>query len=124
MTLGLAAAEANQLLDALVAEYPYIKLHTADPGAAGATAAAVNATRKQVTWGSASGGLVSNSALVTWTDAEVTNSETYSHCSFWTLVTGGVFGFSGSVSGGTVAASGQAFNLNIGDIDISFTVAA
>lgn len=124
MALGLAVAEANQLLDALVAEYPWIKMHTGDPGASATANAAGNTTRKQVTWGAASGGVVSNSAIVTWSDAEVNTSETYSHASFWTASSAGTFGFSGTVSGGTVASSGQAFNLNVGDVDVSFTVAA
>ena len=55
MAVGLAAATANGLLDALANGTNYtaptakwIQLHTADPGAPGTTAVAGNATRKDI----------------------------------------------------------------------------
>ena len=44
MAVGLSAAAANALLDTHHdTTYPWIQLHTADPGAAGTTAVAGNA---------------------------------------------------------------------------------
>lgn len=130
MALGLSAAEANSLLTSHTggtAHTPpaayWIKLHTADPGAAGANAPAANTTRKQVTWSAASGGVRSNSVALTWTTGEVTTSEDYSHWSAWTASTAGTFLASGLITANAVTA-GDEFTIPIGDLDLSLTVAA
>lgn len=131
MAVGLAAATANSILDAFARNVSYagnaavwIKLHTADPGASGATAAAGNTTRKQITFGSAaSGGTISNTAAVSWTSGEVTTSEDYTHYSLWTASTAGTFLGSGTVTANAVTA-GDTFTIAIGDIDLTFGVAA
>lgn len=124
MAVGLSSAFASSILDALgnatnitAPTAFWIKLHTADPGAAGATAAAVNTTRKQVSFGAASGGAIANDAAVTWTSGEVTTTETYTHWSAWTASTAGTFLCSGTVSNGAVT-SGTEFSIPIGDLDL------
>lgn len=80
MTVGLAASVVNGWLDGTFATATcYVKLHTADPGASGATAAAVgDATRKQATMAAASAGSKAASASVgPWTNGGT--SETLSH---------------------------------------------
>lgn len=90
MTLGFAASVVNGWLDGTFATC-WVKLHTADPGAAGATAAAAgDATRKQATMAAASGG----SKAMTGTAGPWTNggtSETPTHISLWSAATGGTF---------------------------------
>jgi hypothetical protein len=124
MTVGLAAATASAIADAHTKGTSYtgnsnywVKLHTADPGAAGATAPAGNTTRQQVTFGTSSSGAIANSAAITWTS--VSTTETYTHFSAWTASTAGTFLGSGTVTGGAVTA-GNNFSIPIGDFDITF----
>jgi len=124
MATGMAAAEANQLLDAFTAEFPWIQLHTADPGATGVTAVAGNATRKSPTWASASGGSVATSADIDWSDGEVDTAETYSFFTLFTLSAAGTFGGSGTVTANAVASAGDSFSILSGGLTLSFTVAA
>lgn len=99
MTVGLAAAAVNGWLDGTFATATcYVKLHTADPGAAGATAAAAgDTTRKQATMAAASGGSKAASASVgPWTNGGT--SETVSHISLWTASTAGTFNGSAALT--------------------------
>lgn len=124
MTVGLAAAELNSMLDAFARGVSYggnaalwVKLHVGDPGAAGTANAAANTTRVQATFGSAaSGGAISNTAAVLWEG--VSTTETYSHCSLWSASTAGTFKGSSTVTGGAVTA-GNDFQLKTNDIDIT-----
>jgi hypothetical protein len=130
LVLGPSAAEADDLLDCHLkgAAYagagvasPWVKLHLADPGAAGATSPAVETDRAQVTFGNASGGTASNTTAVTWT--AVSTTETYTHYSLWTASTAGTFLGSGTITGGAVQ-SGNNFEIPIGDFDITLTPAS
>ena len=109
MAVGLSATNlANKWLDMLAGTAftapanTFIKLHTADPGSAGATAAAAgDATRKQVTWGSAAAGSKAMSSMSgSWTNGGT--SETLSHISGWDNVSAG-----GSCFGGVVVDAGM-----------------
>ena len=133
MAVGLAAAVANDLLEYIFNASPtttaptnlYIQLHTADPGAAGTTAVAGNATRKDLTsaMGTASGGAISNNAASTWTTGEVDTSEDYTHISFWDSLTTGTFWGSGLMTANAVTV-GDEFTIPIGDLDITFATAS
>lgn len=132
MAEGLAATVANDILDALCtngslttlpAAAFWIQLHTAAPGAAGTTAVAGNATRKQVTFGTASGGAVSNTSAVSWSTSEVDTSEDYTHWSAWTASTSGTFLASGTMTANAVT-SGDEFTIPIGSLDLTLTVAS
>lgn len=121
----IAEGERNKMLDAYVgrATYTaqaayYVKLHTGDPGAAGTTNAAANTTRQAVTFGSAAAtGTISNTAAVEWTS--VSNTETYSHVSFWTASSAGTFLGSDDLSSTAPVTAGDTFRIPIGDLDIS-----
>lgn len=121
MAEGWGPAAANSALDAALAAYPWMKLHIGAPGAAGTANPAANTTRKQVSWNSSSAGATTNSAAPTWT--AVPSSETYTHASFWTASSAGTFGFSGTVTNGTVA-SGNDFDIPIGSLAVSVTLAS
>lgn len=129
MATGFIAATANAILDALCRNVAwsqpaalYLKLHTGDPGAAGTANPATNTTRQQVTFGSAaSGGAISNTVAVTWTN--VAGSEDYTHVSAWDNVSAGNCHFTGTITANAVTA-GDTFTLPIGDVDITFTIAA
>jgi hypothetical protein len=130
MATGLASGEAAKILDALgnAADYTaptafWIQLHTADPGAAGTTSVAGNATRKQVSFGAASGGAIANDTAITWSTGEVDTGEDYTHWSAWTAETDGTFLCSGTVTANAVLAGDQ-FQIPIGDLDLTLSVAA
>lgn len=112
MTVGFAAAIVNGWLDGTFATATcYVKLHTGDPGAAGATAAAAgDTTRKQATMAAASGGSKAASASVgPWTNGGT--SETLSHISLWTASSSGTFNASAALSSSQAWASGNTFTL-------------
>jgi hypothetical protein len=98
MTVGYSAVNlANKFLDMLSGTAftapagSFLKLHTADPGSAGATAAAAGSTtRVAITLAAAAAGSKSmNGTLPVWTN--VTTTETISHLSWWDAVTAGNF---------------------------------
>lgn len=130
MAVGLASAQAAGILDALGNATNYtaptafwIQLHTADPGSAGTTAIAGNATRKQVSFGAAAGGAIANDTAVTWTTGEVDTSEDYTHWTAWTASSAGTFICSGTMTANAVTV-GDSFTIPIGDLDLTLTVAA
>lgn len=121
MAEGLGSAGANLALDEIAAAYPWVKLHIGAPGSAGTANPAVETTRKQATWGAAAAGVVSNTADIFWTG--VAASEDYTHFTLWTASSGGTFGGSGTVTAAAVTA-GQTFQVAVGDLDLSFTLAS
>ncbi len=128
MATGLAPSVANAFLDALGNATNYtaptqfwVKLHIGDPGAAGTSNAATETTRKQASFGAASGGAISNDAALTWTS--VAGSEDYTHWSGWSASSGGTFLFSGTVTANAVTA-GDTFTAAIGDLDLTLGVAS
>jgi hypothetical protein len=126
MTVGLSATVANAILDALCRSVAwtdpaavYIQLHVGDPGSAGTSNAATNTTRQQATFGAgASGGAISNTVAITWTN--VAGSEDYTHYSAWDASTSGNYLFSGTVTANAVTA-GDTFTIAIGDLDVTLT---
>lgn len=133
MALGLSATIANDFLEWLcnasaTSAAPtniWIQLHTADPGSAGTTAVAGNATRKDLTasMGTAASGLISNNVAITWTAGEVDTSEDYTHWSLFDASTVGTFLCSGLMTANAVTV-GDEFTIPVGDLDLSFLVAA
>lgn len=126
MTTGLAATTlANKWLDmlagtAFTAPTVFaVKLHTADPGAAGTTGAAVgDTTRKSVTWNAASAGAKSMASMSgSWTNGGT--SETLSHISCWDSTTAGNFLCSAALTSTQAWASGNTFSLT--SLSISLT---
>ncbi len=132
MATGMAPTIANTVLDGLgnngtvtslqVAQ-AYIQLHTADPGAAGTTAIAGNATRKTVSFSAASGGTLTNDAAITWSTSEVDTTEDYTHFTLWTASSAGTFLWSGTVTANAVTA-GDTFTIATGDLDLALGVAS
>jgi hypothetical protein len=99
MAVGLAAAAVNGWLDGTYATAScFIKLHTGDPGAAGATLpAGGSTTRVQATMAAASGGSKAMSSMASpWTN--VTTTETISHISIWSAAAAGTFNGSAALT--------------------------
>lgn len=94
----------------------YMKLHIGDPGDAGTSNAATETTRKEVTFGAASGGTISNDAQIQWTS--VAGSEDYTHFSLWDHVSAGNCLFTGTITANAVTA-GDTFTIAVGDLDLT-----
>lgn len=120
MTTGLSTVNtANAWLDCIrsggstrtVVAGTFVKLHTADPGAAGATAAAAGSTtRVAVTQAAASGGSIAqNGTAPVWTNGGTT--ETITHISVWDASTSGNFLYSAPLSASQAWVSGNTFTL-------------
>jgi hypothetical protein len=136
MAEGFAPATAEAVLNCYFRQAnitapttPHIQLHTGAPGAAGTSNIAGNSTRKPVT--SSFGNVASTSGAtssivstvaVSWTGAEVTTSETYTKCTLWTLLSGGSFLMSGSVTASAITA-GDLFSISIGQLSASLVAA-
>lgn len=118
-------AVANSLLDAIGNATAYseaaiwVKLHLADPGAAGTTSPAANTTRKQASFGAAASRAMTNDAAVEWTN--VPNTETYSHISLWDDETAGNFVGRDDLSSTAAVTAGDTFRIPIGDLDLTVT---
>lgn len=125
MTIGLAPGIAQSILNALCRNAAwtqpaafYVKLHTGDPGAAGATAAFGDATRQPATFAAAAtDGTITTSADVNWTN--VSAAATVTHVSFWSASTAGVFLGSDDLAVPRALAIGDNFTILAGDIDLS-----
>jgi hypothetical protein len=120
------AAVANSWLDAFARNVSYanaavwVKLHIGDPGATGTANPAVNTTRQQATFGTpASGGAISNTAVIEWLN--VSTTETYTWVSFWTASTAGTFLGSDDLSVAAAMTAGDTFRIPIGDLDLTIT---
>lgn len=89
----------------------YVKLHTGDPGASGASAAAAGSTtRVAITWSAASAGTLTMSGTApSWTNAST--SETITHISFWDSSTAGNFLGSAALSASQAWGTGNTFTL-------------
>jgi hypothetical protein len=121
MAVGHSVTAANSQLDTLVGTYDWIQLHDGDPGSAGTANVATEDTRLEVTWGSASGGAVTTTADLEWTD--VPAAEDFTNFSVWTAETDGTFGFSGTITSNEVGI-GDDFVIATGDLDVSYNLAA
>lgn len=118
MTVGLSAANtANKLLETIgrsgttfTAGSLYVKLHTADPGATGATAASAVTTRYACTFSAASAGSMALSSMGgTWS---MTATETISHISLWDASTAGNFLWSVALTASKSVVSGDTLSLS------------
>lgn len=128
MTVGVSTTNvANKWLDAIrasgstftVVANTYVKLHTGDPGSAGASnAAAGDTTRKAVTQSAASSGAIAISGTnPVWTNGG--SSETISHISVWDASTSGNFLYSVALSASQAWVSGNTFTLTALGVSIS-----
>ena len=125
MAVGLAPGVAQSILNALCRNVAwtqpanfYLKLHTADPGVAGATAAFGDATRQAGTFSAAAAdGTITTSADTNWTNLSAAG--TITHVSFWSASTGGVFLGSDDLAVPRTVAIGDNFSILAGDVDLS-----
>jgi hypothetical protein len=126
MTVGISSANlATGWLNSLRATNftapvgSFVKLHTADPGAAGATAAAAGSTtRVTVAFAAPSG----NAIALTGTQPVWTNggtSETLTHISVWDAVSAGNFIYSAALTASQAWVSTNTFTLTSLSVSLS-----
>lgn len=117
MTVGLSAVNtADKLLNTIgrtgttfTAGSLYVKLHTADPGATGATAASAVTTRYACTFSASSAGSMALTSMGgTWS---MTATETISHISLWDASTAGNFLWSVALTASKSVVSGDTLSL-------------
>ncbi len=128
MALGFASATSDSILNAFgnATSYtgtatPFVKLHVGSPGSAGTSNAAGNTSRQALSFGTSSGGTMSNDTALTWTS--VSTSETYTHYSIWDASSAGNFLASGAVTANAVVA-GDTFTVAIAGLVATVAVAA
>lgn len=97
----------------------YVKLHVDDPGEDCTSNPATETTRVEATFGSASGGSVTNDAEVLWTD--VAASETYSHFSIWDHPTAGNPLGSGALTAPKAVTAGEDARFDVGALTVTVT---
>jgi hypothetical protein len=124
LATGIASAIADSILNAYCRNVSwtqpaafYVKLHTGDPGSAGATNAAGNTSRQAATFSASSGGAITTSADIVWTS--VSTTETYTHVSFWSASSAGTFLGSDNLEVSRSVTAGDTFTIATGDIDIT-----
>lgn len=101
--MAYTPAAMNAATNAITAAYPFIGLHSADPGTTGANE--TTATRKSAGWPAASAGRSTVTALA-FTGGTGNGACTY--VGFWSAATGGTFGGGFALSGNqTFDASGN-----------------
>ena len=91
----------------------YVKLHTGDPGAAGASNLSSVTTRPAVTWTAASGGSKASTGTPSWANWAGANPEVVTHISVWDAATNGTghFLFSAALSASKTINAGDTLNL-------------
>jgi len=127
MAHGIGAYLGNAWLNALgnntsfaVAQV-YVKLHVGDPGANGTANPATETTRKAVSFGVASAGVLTSDDDVTWTN--IAGSEDANHFTAWDSLTTGNFLFSGTITANPYDA-GDTYTISSGNLTASLTLAS
>jgi hypothetical protein len=127
MAHGIGAYLGNAWLNALgnntsfaVAQV-YVKLHVGDPGANGTANPATETTRKAVSFGVASAGVLTSDDDVTWTN--IAGSEDANHFTDWDSLTTGNFLFSGTITANPYDA-GDTYTISSGNLTASLTLAS
>lgn len=100
--MGMNTNGHNAAADGFGTAYPYLSIHTGDPGENGANEDA-NVTRLAANWSAASNGDIS-ATNIQFTDG--TPSGPATHVGYWSALTGGTCG------GGKALTGDQTFNAN------------
>ncbi len=95
----------------------YTSLHTADPGETGASEATGGSYARQSTaFNVAAAGLSDNSANIVFTSMP---AATLTHVGLWDASSGGNFLWGGSLTASKTTNSGDTFQINAGDLDVT-----
>ena len=124
MANGISDYLENELLDQVFknAAAPavtavYVSLHTADPGDTGASEVTGGSyIRKVATFDVAASGATANSGNITWTGMPAV---TVTHVACWDAESSGNCLWSGALTAQKVLNSGDSFQINTGDLDVT-----
>ncbi len=128
MTVGLSSANfadkvLNHMLRQVASTAPaglFTKLHTADPGASGATAASSVTTRITTTFAASSAGSCALAATFpAWTSWAGTSPETVTHFSLWDASTAGTFLASLALTASRTVQTGDTLTLSSGSVALT-----
>lgn len=125
----IASGERDKMLNALTGRSAYsanaavyAKLHVGDPGVGGTANAATDTTRQAVTFGTdASGGAISNTAQVQWTNLATADPDVITWVSLWTASTGGTWLGNDDLPASVSVNDGDTLTIATGDIDLTVT---
>ena len=117
----LSTAGANALLDgtALPATL-YVKLHTGNPGNAGANNAAGTTTRIAFTRDAAASGATQNVSDIVW--STLSANETISHISLWSASSGGTCWGILALTASKTVTTADTLTITDSDLDLAFTI--
>lgn len=124
MALGHSAAEAAKIVATgsnVALDGSWILLHVGEPGADGTANVATETTRKQISLGTPSAGVVTNDTPITWTS--ISGSQDATHFSLWTASTAGTFLYSGTLTAPAYTA-GEDYEIEAGGLTITQTTVA
>ena len=112
---------ATQILDGVALPTTlYLQLHIGNPGAAGASNAAAETTRKSFTRDPATAGVTAAAATLSWSG--VAAAETYSHWTAWDALTAGNCWAVGDFASPVAVSAAGNFSIPDGDFDLSIAV--
>ena len=97
---------------------PYIKLYVGDPGEDGLNNAAVETTRKLVSFAAAASGAMASDADITWTN--VAGTEDYTYFAIWDALAAGNCIWIGTVTANSVTA-GDSFTIASGNLTLTLS---
>lgn len=121
MAEGWLPTAGNQAVTDATTAYSWVKPHIGAPGAAGTSNPAVETDRVQATWGTAAGGVRSNTNALEW--VSVAGTEDWTHFTGNSASTAGTPGYSGTLTANPLTA-GDTFTIGIGDLDVSVPLAS
>lgn len=117
--MALSTNGRNLAVTGVTGGVTHVSLHTADPGATGAsevTGGAPAYARKAVSWGAASGGSASISAGVTF---DVPASTTITYVGLWNAAAAGTFEGSAQLSASETFGAQGTYNLTSLSVSVS-----
>ena len=95
----------------------WVKLFLADPTDDGTGTAALETTRKQATFGTASGGSITTTADIEWTN--VSTTETYSHIGIYDASSGGNLLCHTALDASRAITAGENFTIPSGSLTVT-----
>jgi len=110
-------AALNAATNGLTAAFPFMSLHSADPGSTGASE--TTAARKNPGWPAASGSGDSTAANVAFTGVAPGGAVTF--FGLWSAATGGTFGGGFALTGDQTANSAGAYTVTLATVNATAT---
>lgn len=123
---GINTSDANALISAEVRNISYtgpatlfVSLHTADPGATGASELSGGSyARQAITFGAPSGGTSSNTNVLNFAGLP---AATITHFALWDASTAGTFHQSGALNSSQTVSAGNTLQFPAGQVSYSVT---